>query len=79
MISVVIPYFNEALCIEPLLRRIHQTFQKIGIEDYEVVIVDNGSFPEQHQTLRRLCTGAKERIIVLSRNFGYQGALWAGL
>lgn len=78
-VSVIIPFFNEIHCIAELLERTHGVFAKCGIDRYELLLVDNGSAPEQSAALRKICQDPRERILVLSRNFGYQGALWAGL
>ncbi len=80
MISVIVPYFNEFGSIGKLLERTHEAFRSCKVDGYEVLIVDNGSSPTQAEDLVRLTrTDARVRVIVLSRNFGYQGALWAGL
>lgn len=80
MISVVIPFYNEILCIKPLLERTHATLKKCGFHDYEILVVNNGSEIVQSEELKRHCAAdARVRIVSLSRNFGYQGALWAGL
>jgi len=79
MITVVVPYFNEHASFQLLLPRLSQTMDAIG-EDYQVLVVDNGSSAEEEVRLRRLLEGRRGyQILRLSRNFGYQGALWAGL
>jgi dolichol-phosphate mannosyltransferase len=78
VLSVVIPFYNELGCLDPLLKRLHEALAPCGL-DYEILIVDNGSSPDQHRQLLERCTDARLRVVVLSRNFGYQGALWAGL
>jgi dolichol-phosphate mannosyltransferase len=78
MLTVVIPFYNEMGCLDPLLRRLHEALGPCGLE-YEILIVDNGSSPEQHRQLVARCAEPRLRVVVLSRNFGYQGALWAGL
>lgn len=79
MISVIIPYFNEGESIRPLLDRVCNMFHSNQVEDYEILVVDNGSNEEQQRILFGACTDSRFRVLVLSRNFGYQGALWAGL
>jgi len=79
MISVVIPYYNEGACAKELLPRTEAALAPLG-EDFEVVVVDNGSSEAEALVLERLAAMGKGiRIVRLSRNFGYQGALWAGL
>jgi dolichol-phosphate mannosyltransferase len=79
MLSVVIPFYNEIKCVEPLLSRLREMLRSSAVGDYEIVVVDNGSTEEQHKQLMALCQDSRIRVITLSRNFGYQGALWAGL
>lgn len=77
-ISVVIPAYNEAENIEPLLKRLLPVLSKYS--DYEVVFVDDGS---KDDTLKRLESihqqNKKINYISFSRNFGHQYALRAGL
>lgn len=79
MISVVVPYYNERGSIVPLLERICATLDPAP-EGYEVLVVDNGSSPaEETFLLDQRPAFPALRVVRLSRNFGYQGALWAGL
>ncbi|MCD6355011.1 MAG: glycosyltransferase family 2 protein [Prolixibacteraceae bacterium] len=79
MISVVIPLFNEDSLLDRLLEGVFANLRKIG-EPFEVVCVDDGSTDE---TLPKLLTFRKKnqelKVISLSRNFGLQPALTAGL
>jgi glycosyltransferase involved in cell wall biosynthesis len=78
-ISIVIPFFNEINSIQSLLDRTHHVLEKAGVKNYECLLVDNGSLPAQRQQIQSLCQDGRTRVLSLSRNFGYQGALWAGL
>ena len=42
-ISIVIPAYNEAERLPPYLRAIRSYFTRAGLEDYEVLVVDDGS------------------------------------
>lgn len=79
MISVVIPLLNESKLIERLLNEVFINLDGIG-ENFEVVCVDDGS---SDSTLQKLLDFRKERtelkIVSLSRNFGLQSAMTAGL
>ena len=79
-LSFVIPAFNEAENLEPLSRRIEKVCGEIGVDRYEIVFVENGSVDDSEKILRRL-HGENPRIkmVQLSRNFGYQGGISAGL
>lgn len=80
MISIIVPYYNEFDCIRELLPRTRKVLGALQAESYEVVIVDNGSTVTQGEMLESFTSQWPEiRILRLSRNFGYQGALWAGL
>lgn len=79
MISVVIPLLNEGNLVNQLIDEVFENLQKIN-EDFEVVCVDDGS---TDSTLHKLLDCRKEdkrlKVISLSRNFGLQAALTAGL
>jgi len=79
MISVVIPLLNEGSLVEKLLEETYSNLKKTG-ESFEIVCVDDGS---TDSTLQKLLDFRKDnnelRIISLSRNFGLQAALTAGL
>jgi polyisoprenyl-phosphate glycosyltransferase len=78
-LSVVAPLFNEAPNVPVLLRRLAAVLDSLGV-GYEILLVDDGS---QDATWARICDGAAAspavRGIRLSRNFGHQNALFAGL
>lgn len=79
LISLVVPVYNEELVVERLFERTREALQTIT-EDYEVLFVNDGS---TDQTLPRLlaCRDRDPRfkILDLSRNFGHQPAILAGL
>jgi glycosyltransferase involved in cell wall biosynthesis len=79
MISLVIPVYNEEVLIFNLFDRVKNAMESIG-EDFEVVIVDDGS---TDSTLEKLEACHKQdkrfKILSLSRNFGHQAAYTAGL
>ena len=55
-LSVVVPVFNEADSIEPLMAELHEAMKGLGME-YEMVFVDDGSTDSTPQRLSQ----AKER------------------
>lgn len=78
-LSVVIPAFNEQENIAPLLRRTRTALARI-IDHYELVIVDDGSGDGTASvTQREIHNDPRIRLLRLSRNFGHQAALYAGL
>jgi dolichol-phosphate mannosyltransferase len=78
-LSVVVPVFNEALNIDELLRRLTAVLDGLAL-DHEVLLVDDGS---QDATWAAIGAAAARcralRGVRLSRNFGHQNALFAGL
>lgn len=79
MISVVIPLLNEEQLVERFLDELFHELELTG-ERFEVVCVDDGS---NDSTLDKLINFRESRrqlkILSLSRNFGLQSALTAGL
>jgi len=86
--SIVTTAYNEEKNIPALLLRIHNvmnSFQNIvnnkNIHDYQFILVDNGSFDNTSEIITNICDEQKIplKLVKLSRNFGYQGGLDAGL
>jgi len=79
MISVVVPAFNEAAAIEMLHRRLTAAAETWR-EDYEIILVDDGSSDETLAICRQIAgVDAHFRVLSFSRNFGHQAAVSAGL
>jgi putative glycosyltransferase len=79
-LSIVTPLYKSAPYIEELHRRSVATIRAIGIEDYEIIFVNDGS-PDDSLAVARSVAGRDRRVVVLdlSRNFGQHRALLAGL
>jgi dolichol-phosphate mannosyltransferase len=78
-LSVVIPIFNEQEVVPELHRRLLATFKQIE-ERYELVYVDDGSSDNSLSLLASLThKDPHVRVISLSRNFGHQTAISAGM
>lgn len=79
MISVVIPLLNESKLVVRLLSEVFASLKKTG-ETYEVVCIDDGSTDTTLDELLKIRENNKElKVLSLSRNFGLQAALTAGL
>ena len=78
-ISIVIPSFNEETNIEIMVNTLHEVMQKLPY-DYRLVFVDDGSSDNSLQKLEVL-SRVDNRLFfaALSRNFGHQNALKAGV
>jgi dolichol-phosphate mannosyltransferase len=78
-LSVVIPIYNEALNLQPLYQRLTQVMQGLGVA-YELIFINDGSADNSIALIKALAAQAPEvRYIDLSRNFGHQIAVSAGL
>ncbi|MBK8915802.1 MAG: glycosyltransferase family 2 protein [Phycisphaerales bacterium] len=78
-LSLVVPVFNEQENVEPLARRVHNALRDIA-DPYELLFVDDGSSDETPARVVRLGEAdPRVRLVRLSRNFGHQAALMAGL
>lgn len=79
LLSVVAPLYNEESLLREFHRRVTDTAHGLG-GAYEIVLVDDGSSDSTAAILDELAAGdRKVRVIKLSRNFGHQAALTAGL
>lgn len=79
LISVVAPAYNEEANLRALYEHVRDVCEKSDIS-FELLIVENGSKDNSLALLRQLREDDQRlNYIRLSRNFGHQGALTAGL
>lgn len=79
LVSIVVPVFNEAGVIEQIHARIAAVVDALPY-DVEIYYVDDGSSDATDAALRALAAqDARIHPLTLSRNFGHQAALTAGL
>jgi glycosyltransferase involved in cell wall biosynthesis len=79
-LSVVVPCYNEEACLDVLYRRVIDAARASVGEDFELVMIDDGSRDRTWDIMRDLA--AKDDHVIglrLSRNHGHQLALSAGL
>src|SRR5688572_19626236 len=80
LLSLVVPVYNESESVGPFLDRVIETFGDMKEIDLEVIFINDGS---SDGTLERLLDLQRRnsfvRIADLSRNFGKEAALTAGL
>ena len=78
-LSVIIPCFNEEDAIEATFARLADVAARLT-PDYELVFVDDGSSDRTALKLKAICeANANVHVLRLSRNFGHQVAVTAGL
>ncbi|KYC39087.1 glycosyltransferase [Scytonema hofmannii PCC 7110] len=77
--SIVIPIFNEEEVLPELWHRLSKVLRQLeGFS--EVIFVNDGSYDNSLEILKNLCVDNPEiKIINLSRNFGHQCSLSAGI
>jgi glycosyltransferase involved in cell wall biosynthesis len=79
-VKIVIPVFNEAEGLDELFRRLTAVFATAPEVQWRVVLVDDGSNDNSAALIQAKIEGdARFELIQLSRNFGHQPALSAGL
>jgi glycosyltransferase involved in cell wall biosynthesis len=79
-LSIVVPCFNEEPCLGILHERLTAAARASAGEDYEIVLVNDGSRDGSWAMMQRLAADDPKLVAVnLSRNHGHQLALTAGL
>jgi len=82
-LSIVVPLFNEAVGLATLHSRLLETAERLKAErglKVEIVYVDDGSSDATGEVAAALPAGAADmQVLTLSRNFGKEAALLAGL
>lgn len=79
LVSVVVPFFNEEKAVDRFLETIIAVLEDIDTK-WEIICVDDGS---SDHTLQHLLSAARANpaisVLALSRNFGKESALTAGI
>lgn len=80
MISVVVPIYNERELLPELCRRLRIALDSIPDADWEVVLADDGSRDGSADIIAAIhAQDARFKTVRLSRNFGHQPAVTAGV
>lgn len=79
-ISIVVPVYNSAATLPQLLERLVRTIGSIT-QDYEIVLVDDGSRDNSWEVLQSLRARYGDRMVAiqLMRNYGQHNTLMCGL
>ena len=78
LLSIVFSFRNEAGNIEPLVKRISTTMQKIENWKYELIFVNDDSTDKSEKILLDLQKNYPIKLINMSRNFGIDPCVLAG-
>ncbi len=80
LISIVIPAWNEEEGLDELKKRLQKVLNNLNEYLFEIIIVENGSSDNSYQKLLEIHEEDKRfKIIQLSKNFGCDGGITAGL
>jgi dolichol-phosphate mannosyltransferase len=79
LVSIIIPMYNEAENARPIYRALTSVFRKLPY-DYEMLFVDDGSKDDTVERIMKLSEqDPRVKPLQLTRNFGKEAALTAGL
>jgi glycosyltransferase involved in cell wall biosynthesis len=80
LLSLVVPVYNEQAALQPFVERVIAVMAELPDCRFELVFVDDGSVDATREQLRELVQRDRRvRALLLSRNFGKEAALSAGL
>ncbi len=77
-LSIVVPAFNEEGSIAEAIKAIDDTAARL-VDSHEIILVDDGSTDRTLERAQALCDSYPLRVLRLSRNFGKEQAIMAGL
>jgi dolichol-phosphate mannosyltransferase len=79
LISIVVPAYNEEEVLEEFHRQVGAVLDTLD-DDAEFVFIDDGSRDRTAEIMRELADAdPRVRAVLLSRNFGHEAAIEAGL
>lgn len=78
-VSLLIPVFNEAEALPFLLKELNQVLGQVNLT-FEIIFINDGSTDQTLDLLKNISEKDRRIVVVdLSRNFGKEAALTAGL
>jgi len=75
--SIVLPAFNEAPNVAPMIAALREVMAPLG--RFEIIYIDDGSSDGTLEALRAAAADPSVRYVSFTRNFGHEAALRAGL
>ena len=79
-ISIIAPFFNEEESLPIFLEEVLNIVEKMSEYNFEIIFIDDGSTDNGLVFLKKMAIENKNIIVLeLSRNFGKEAALTAGI
>ncbi len=81
-IELIVPCYNEENCIQAFYDGVKEVFKKLYKYDFIITFIDDGSKDNTLNIIKEVAntaTKGKVQYIALSRNFGKESAIYAGL
>lgn len=79
-ITIIVPAYNEQECIEPFCDACAESLKKLNNTKYNILFIDDGSTDKTLEIVKKLADYKTNiNYIALSRNFGKEAAIYAGL
>src|SRR5665647_497884 len=80
LISIVIPVYNEEEVLGELKKRLQAVMERCDRYRFEIIMVENGSYDSSFEKLMSFhIEDPRFKVLQLSRNFGCDGGIVAGL
>lgn len=80
IVSIVAPAYNDEAVVSYFYERVLKIMNSLNSYDYEIVIVNDGSKDNTYHIVKQICDNDnKVKLIDLSRNYGHEIALTAGI
>jgi len=80
LISIIIPIYNESLGIPELIKQLTNFINKNSNYDFEIIFVEHGSIDNSFNFLQKFARKDNRiKILQLSKNFGCDGGIAAGM
>lgn len=81
-IELIVPCYNEEKCVALFYNKIKEVFSEMPKYDFIITYIDDGSKDHTMDEIKKVVDSADEgrvQFISLSRNFGKEAAVYAGL
>ena len=82
IIELIVPCYNEDKCVKLFYNRIKEVFSEMPKYDFIITYIDDGSKDHTMDEIKEVVASAdtgRVQYISLSRNFGKEAAIYAGL